>query len=399
MRDLLPGEAARRRKLSRRLLDHFALHGYSLVTPPAFELSEVLERGLGTLDPGDVLRFVEPESGEIAALRPDMTPQIARMAGTRLADLPKPMRLCYEGTVLRRRQERARKHRQIPQAGVELLGVGAPEGDVELLGLASSTLVAAGLENFVLDMGHAEIARSLVSELPAELGPQILDALAQKDASRIEELVRLSSVQGPSSTALRELPRLHGDSAVFREASSLLRGTKALPALEVLRDLHERLAALGLASSLRVDFGEVRGFAYYTGVVFHLFAEGPGEPLGSGGRYDELLSRFGAPMPAAGFALDLDNVAWALETTGRDERLDTKILVVGERAESLSAELRTAKLACVVAPSGDAKAYARAWECSHLLVEEGGLTLIDLATDEPMRFSSLDELAARLSSP
>src|SRR5258706_5182973 len=156
MRDLLPPEAALRRRLSRRLLDHFALHGYELVTPPAFELADVLERGLGTLDPRDVLRFVEPESGEVAALRPDVTPQIARMAATRLGDRPPPMRLCYEGTVLRRRQERARKHRQIPQAGVERLGVGGPEGDIELLGLAAGAARAAGLSDFVLDLGHAD---------------------------------------------------------------------------------------------------------------------------------------------------------------------------------------------------------------------------------------------------
>src|SRR6476620_4749488 len=143
MRDLLPPEAAGRRRLSRRVLEHFALHGYELVTPPAFELAEVLERGLGTLDPRDVLRFVEPESGEVAALRPDVTPQIARMAATRLADRPMPMRLCYEGTVLRRRQERARKHRQIPQAGVELLGMRGPEGDIEVMGLAASSARAA----------------------------------------------------------------------------------------------------------------------------------------------------------------------------------------------------------------------------------------------------------------
>src|SRR5258707_6160926 len=160
MRDLLPPEALRRRRLSWRLLDHFALYGYELVTPPAFELADVLERGLGTLDPRDVLRFVEPESGEVAALRPDVTPQIARMAATRLADRPPPMRLCYEGTVLRRRQERARKHRQIPQAGVELLGGGGPEGDIELMEVAAGAARAAGLADFVLDLGHADIARA-----------------------------------------------------------------------------------------------------------------------------------------------------------------------------------------------------------------------------------------------
>src|SRR5215472_17690716 len=107
MRDLLPEEAAARRSLSRSILDSFALHGYSIVTPPVFEFAEVLERGLGTLDPADVLRFVEPESGEVAALRPDMTPQIARLIATRLRDRPPPMRIAYEGTVLRRRSGRA----------------------------------------------------------------------------------------------------------------------------------------------------------------------------------------------------------------------------------------------------------------------------------------------------
>ena len=133
MRDLLPEEAAARRTLARQVIEVVARHGYALVTLPVFEFAEVLERGLGTLDPADVLRFVEPESGEVAALRPDMTPQIARVIATRLRDRPPPVRLAYEGTVVRRRSGRARKHRQIPQVGVELAGVAGPEGDVELL--------------------------------------------------------------------------------------------------------------------------------------------------------------------------------------------------------------------------------------------------------------------------
>src|ERR1700689_3357372 len=112
MRDLLPEEARSRRALSRRILDRFALAGYALVTPPAFEFADVLERGLGALDPAEVLRFVEPESGGGAGLRPEGPPQIARMIAPRLHDRPPPYRLCYEGTVLRRRSGRARKHRQ-----------------------------------------------------------------------------------------------------------------------------------------------------------------------------------------------------------------------------------------------------------------------------------------------
>jgi ATP phosphoribosyltransferase regulatory subunit len=369
MRDLLPPEAAQRRRLSRRLLDHFSLYGYELVTPPAFELAEVLERGLGTLDPRDVLRFVEPESGEVAALRPDVTPQIARMAATRLADRPMPMRLCYEGTVLRRRQERARKHRQIPQAGVELLGVGGPEGDIELLELAAGSARAAGLSDFVLDVGHADIARALMSDISGSIASSILDALAHKDSAAVGDLVRDAKLAPALSAALIELPKLHGDAGVWKEADRLLAATPAKSALLALRDLWNRATADGLAGVLRVDLGEVRGFAYYTGAIFHILADGPGEPVGSGGRYDDLLARFGAPMPAAGFALDLDNLSWALRVRGIDERLEPRLLIeLGLASPPVCAALRARGLGCAIAPESGAEAYARAWGFSHVLL-------------------------------
>src|SRR5262249_62357592 len=141
----------------------------ALVTLPVFEFAEVLERGLGTLDPADVLRFVEPESGEVAALRPDMTPQIARLIATRLRERPPPLRIAYEGTVLRRRSGRARKHKQIPQVGVELAGVAGPAGDIELLAVAAEGLRAAGLERFTIALPAPPLVPAL---LPPPTPPQ-----------------------------------------------------------------------------------------------------------------------------------------------------------------------------------------------------------------------------------
>jgi ATP phosphoribosyltransferase regulatory subunit len=384
--------------MAQRLLEQFVLHGYVLVTPPAFELAAVLERGLGALDPRDVLRFVEPESGEVAALRPDLTPQIARLAATRLADRPGPMRLCYEGIVLRRRQERARRHRQILQAGVELLGVRGPEGDLEVMSLAVGSARAARLSAFVLDLGHAEIARSLLGELPAELASPLLEALGHKDSAALGQLARRAGKEPAQIDALRELPRLHGDKAVWKDAARLLGGTPAAPALSALRDLWDRAAAQGLEPVLRVDLGEVRGFAYYTGAIFHLFAEGPGEPIGSGGRYDDLLGRFGVPMPAAGFALDLDNLSWALRVHGEEEPREARILVKAtEREPGLCTALRHAGVACAAAADGDPIAYARAWDFSHVLsaTGRGELELYAVGSDSRLRFvAPSDEDAA-----
>jgi len=424
MRDLLPEEARRRRALARRVLEHFALHGYQLVTPPAFEFAEVIERGLGTLDPADLIRFVEPDSGEVAALRPDMTPQIARMVATRLLHMPRPIRLCYEGTVVRRRQGRARRHRQIPQAGVELYGAPALEGELEVLRLAASSARRAGLEDFVLDLGHASIARALIDALPPTLAPEVAEALTHKDATRIEGLLAAPAASGVPLAIVRalvELGELHGggrgdvpDDTLSRRASALCAATPAEGPLRELWDLWEaaRRADEQLAAVLRLDLGEVRGFAYYTGAIFHILAPGPGEPIGAGGRYDDLLARFDAPMPAVGFALSLDAVAWALMAAGKTEPSWRGVLIeAGEQAERIAAALRAAGVAAVIhaihaKSDSTAKAYAEAWGFSHLatVIDRDGqrLVLTRVGEDGAIWETALDanfgeRVAARVS--
>jgi ATP phosphoribosyltransferase regulatory subunit len=399
MRDLLPEETRRRRALARLVLDHFDLHGYQLVTPPAFELAEVLERGLGALDPSDVLRFVEPESGEVAALRPDMTPQIARMVATRLGREPQPIRLCYEGTIVRRRQGRARRHRQVPQAGVELYGAvpgaspGEPAtlaGDLEILRLAASVVQKAGLDGAAIDLGHASIARSLLEPLPPALAAEVGDALGQKDGARVERLC----AGRPTARVLARLGDLHGGGpgeasgeALFAQAAPLVAGT---PAAAPLRELEALWTAArrALGATLRLDLGEVRGFAYYTGAIFHVLARGPGEPIGAGGRYDDLLARFDAPMPAVGFALHLDALAWAREAAGVvDPARPGAVVAVsgGADPEPVLAALRAAGVPAVACPAEEAGAYAAAWRYTHVVTTDGqsfGARTVGASTNE-----------------
>ncbi len=356
MRDLLPEEAAARRALAREVIEVVALDGYALVTLPVFEFAEVLERGLGTLDPADVLRFVEPESGEIAALRPDMTPQIARVIATRLQGRPPPVRLAYEGTVIRRRSGRARKHRQIPQVGVELAGVAGPAGDVELLALAADAMRAAGLTDFTLDLGDAGVVRALLARHPEAEQRAVSEALARKDEAAVAD------------PTLRALLSLQGPRQVLVEGTKLLSGTPAAPAVARLLALFDAAVARGLGPHLSADLGEVRGFAYYTGAIFRAYAAGASDAVLSGGRYDELLARFGCPMPSAGFALDLDRAAEARRAAGVGEAPLVRVVVVGPADDPRLAALRARGMCAVaVATEPEALAHARAWDFTHLL--------------------------------
>jgi ATP phosphoribosyltransferase regulatory subunit len=366
MRDLLPEEAAARRWLSRQLLERFALYGFVVVTPPVFEFAEVLERGLGTLAPADVLRFIEPESGEVAALRPDMTPQIARIVATRLRGRPPPFRLCYEGTVLRRRSGRARKHRQIPQVGVELAGVPAPAGDLELLALAADALRASGLQHFSIDIGDAGVARALLSPLLPETQSRLSDALAHKDQSEVDAVC--ANASAPHREALVALPTLHGGRDALLEGVARLATTPAAGPAQRLLDLYDSAVTSGLGGHLTADLGEVRGFAYYTGMIFHAYAPGTGDAVGSGGRYDELLGRFGWALPAAGFGLDLDRLGEALRANGSEEARSVRVVVVGGADHPSLARLRAGGMVAIsVADRTEALAWARAWGFSHVL--------------------------------
>ncbi|HEY5374339.1 MAG TPA: ATP phosphoribosyltransferase regulatory subunit, partial [Polyangiaceae bacterium] len=347
--------ARRQGELARRVTRCFELHGYEIVTLPVFEYAEVLERGLGALASDEVLRFVEPESGEVVALRPDMTPQIARIFATRLSELPGPARLCYHGSVMRRPRERARRHRQIFQAGVELLGLEGPAGDLEILRLASEGVRAAGLSSFVFDLGHARIAAALLETEPAARTGDLVDALAIKDQSEVSRRAVAAGFTGRTLAAISELCELHGGAEIWPRAERLLAGTAAEPALCDLRQIWDAVHRAELAPQLLVDLSETRNFAYYTGLMFQIHADGPGSPIGAGGRYDGLLARFGAARAAAGFALSLDHLAWALESIGREESNEARLLTVGA-SEALLAGLRALGVACAAHASPVAEA-------------------------------------------
>ncbi|MEM9069943.1 MAG: ATP phosphoribosyltransferase regulatory subunit [Myxococcota bacterium] len=363
MEDHLPAATRRRTSLSGRLLALFESYGYERVITPAFEYAEVLERGL-EIDRRDVLRFVEPETGEVALLRPDITPQIARIVATRLRDRPAPWRLCYQGTVVRQRVRtgRARTARQRTQVGVEHIGTPTQDADAEVLELAIGACRTAGLRDFRIELGHVRIGRTALASLPDALRMNAADALARKDVKALEDILARGDTSRADRTLLLTLADLYGDADVLKTARTKLTDATSRVALDEIESLRDAMGAAGTV--LGVDLGELRGHAYYTGVSFSILAEGPGEPIGGGGRYDGLLSRFGVDVPATGFGLDLDHLFWALTQANTPWQVERplRLVVVGAPELTRAWRARGVQVAGLGQGSDErALAFAQAW--------------------------------------
>ncbi len=379
MRDLLPPASMTRTLLWQKLLETFDLYGYQRVTTPPVEYAEVIERGLGTVDRRDLVRFVEPDSGEVALLRPDITPQIARIIATRLQDRPPPWRLCYEGTIIRRRRGRARKQHQVLQCGIECVGLKGPEADAEVIEVAVRACERVGLRDFLVELAQVKIGAEVLDHVPHKARLAVVETLATKDATNLEKLLANAGVAAGERKRLLMLCDLYGDRSVIADARRRLRNAAAKRALDELERVVERLESAGLGERVAIDLSDLRRHSYYTGVSMTLLAPGPGEPLGMGGRYDDLLGRYDAPAPATGFAFEVDNVSWALSQAGVSlkHELPLRVLVAGggRARRDRTAELwrsRGARAAVLSAKTDEeAKRYAKAWDYDLLIWQSG----------------------------
>ncbi|MBW2718788.1 MAG: ATP phosphoribosyltransferase regulatory subunit [Deltaproteobacteria bacterium] len=270
MRDLLPPASMTRTLLWQRLMETFDRHGYQRVTTPPVEYAEVIERGLGTVDRRDLVRFIEPDSGEVALLRPDVTPQIARIVATRLQDRPAPWRLCYEGTIVRRRRGRARKQRQVLQCGIECVGVKGPEADAEVIEVAVRACEGVGLQDFLVELAQVKIGTEVLDHVPEDARLAVIDTLAAKDATNLEKLLKEAGVVAAERKRLITLCDLYGDRSVIADARRRLRNAAAKRALDELERVVARLESAGLGDRVAIDLSDLRRHSYYTGVSMTL---------------------------------------------------------------------------------------------------------------------------------
>ncbi|GAB4276331.1 MAG: ATP phosphoribosyltransferase regulatory subunit [Deferrisomatales bacterium] len=340
--DILPGAASRLFALRRRLLAVMGRWGYRPVVPPLMEFGEVFTRALA--DPAQevaLCKLVDRTTGHVLAIRPDFTPQVARIVATRFREATAPLRLCYEGSVLRHVPARKGRSREQHQVGAELIGVVDPEADAEAIAVAIACLREAGLTEFKVDVGQVEFFRGVLQgvDLPDREVDALTRAVARKDLSELGRRLEGVRLSDSKKRLLAELPLLAGGVEVIERASELVESDHSRAALDNLSRVVGFVEIHGLTEHLTVDLGELRGIDYHTGVIFEAFVPHMGIPLCRGGRYDALVGRYGTARPATGFSLDLVALleALTLQEGGSAGRGADGVFIVNFRADRVPA--------------------------------------------------------------
>lgn len=379
----LPDEAAQKRAVEECLLGVFRKWGYREIVTSAYEYFDVLAQGTDQELQEHMFKMVDRESGRLLALRADITPQIARIVATRMREDPKPLRLCYATNVFRYDEPHVGRYREFYQAGVELVGLPNPEGDAETVAMTVECLQALGLADFQIDVGQADFFRGILEDLGADetAARGLRSALARKDVSALERRVADLGAPATVTELLLALPTLYGRGDVLERAERLVKNARSEAALGNLAEVYRLLRAYGLHDAVLLDLGEVRGFDYYSGVHFEAYVSGLGAPLAGGGRYDQMLGRFGYDCPATGFAVEIGRVLLAMESQGRAVTLSGPDFFIidftPEKTRALALARRFRDLGAAVArdiisrPLEESLAYARGQRMRWALVIGG----------------------------
>jgi ATP phosphoribosyltransferase regulatory subunit len=329
-KDVLPTEAAELRAIEDAVRTVFHEFGYGEVITPALEYEEVLalsdEKAFLT-----GFRLLD-EAGRVLILRPDLTTPIARLVGSRLRAGELPHRVFSVTDVFRRNTPQRGQENEFRQAGIEFLGSALPQAEAEVLAVACRALERAGLVDFRIGVGHVGFFRALLDAVSDDplLKARLITDLVGKDLVGYRVAVEQSGLAEEDQAALLEVPDLSGGAGVLGAAAGYVRSAGMEAALADLRVVEQAVGAYGYSDRLLFDLGIFRNFDYYTGIVFEVYAPGLGFTLGGGGRYDSLLSSYGAPMPAVGLGLGLDRLHVALVEQGNAPTADEPtVLVVG----------------------------------------------------------------------
>lgn len=366
--DLLPPAARQESELSGTLLSTFESFGYEQVSPPLLEYSDNLLAGRGAELSPQIFRVMDPGAHRVMGIRADMTLQIARIASGRLAAAPRPLRLSYNGLILRMQGEQLKGDRQLRQAGIELIGAASPEADAEVILVATTALARAGVKALSIDLNLPGIVSALLAseKFDNDTLQKLLAAVAHKDVSTVralsfthrDTLVALMQCAGPAETALAAIDRLKLPESAARQCQDL-------------REVIDILNKAGQNWALTIDPTESRGFAYHSGLSFSMFVPGVAVEVGRGGRY--LIENNAHTEEATGFTLYVETLRSILPPPASKKR----VLVGGELSDAKAAELRSQGYVTLQALSeyGCNEEEAKRLRCGWIF-KDGKLTVI-----------------------
>lgn len=334
--DVLTRQCYAKNKIERQLLDCFARYGYNQIDTPVLEYGDLYSAGAGKVNMNRLFKLTDYD-GSLLVLRPDMTMPISRIVSTKIPE--GKYKFCYRGKMFRFSQGEG--VREFSQVGVELMGAKGICYDAEVVSLAIAALLEAGLDDFILDIGHVGFFKGLLASLSlTDEEREELAVLVESKNSIGEQLfAKKTGLTREEQERILKMPMLFGGDEVFKEAKKYCVNDEMKEAVDTLEKLDRILKAQGLDKYVSYDLSLVGEMSYYSGIVFKGMCEQVGFSILSGGRYDHLCDSFDRDIPSVGFAIGSDMLLQALAGTGKIPVRDSRDVAVGCSEDSIAEAL------------------------------------------------------------
>lgn len=329
VRDIYDNEYRRKRKVMGDLHHVLELYSYHDIQTPTFEYFEIFSKDKGSALSNEMFKLFDRENNTLV-LRPDITPSIARCVAKYYANEDLPIRLCYEGNTYSNKISHQGKLCEVTQLGVELVNDDSSAADAELLATVVDCFQAVGLQDFQIEVGHAEFFKGVIAEagLDEEQEVTIRDYIMNKNFFGLQEYVKRLPISTPMKQVLTSFDQLFGGSEMLEQAKKLVQNHRSLTALDRLEKVYHALSCYHCETHVGFDLSMLSDYKYYTGILFKGYTYGTGDAVVRGGRYNALLKQFGKDAPAIGFAFVIDELMKALNRQKIDVTIEEKEAVI-----------------------------------------------------------------------
>ena len=397
VRDIYNVECGKKLTVESRIKKVFHLYGYHDIQTPTFEYFDVFRKEIGTTPAKELYRFFDKE-GNTLALRPDITPSVARVAATLFEEETLPIRLCYTGNTFVNHSNYQGRLREVTQMGAEFIGDDSVEADAEMLALSIETTLSIGVKEFQLTVGNVDFINSLFKDavLDSEAKERVMELVSNRNFFGVEEFLEKTNLPRSIKEAFASLNSLVGGVEILEKARDIAPNSTGIIAIKRLERIYRILELYGVEKYVTFDLGMSGLHGYYTGIIFRGYTYGTGDAIIKGGRYDHLIEKFGKQSPSIGFVIIVDELMKAMMRQKLRilyTRKNTIILYEENRfqdAISLAKKLRSKAKNVELLKRENGKLleeylnYGREYYAGHLIYIKnyGDITMFNLVTGE-----------------